>query len=252
MDNLIFVKNTTWQEVFEGWKIREANDPGWINCATKIKGWPDWESWRRYIASQFGAEKREWKIYQIVNANKVVPEVLVGPYTGWQNRLPEKNILSFAEMLKIIENYKAFSKNDKVLGMIKNWPISTQFIGIIRPDNGKIVCVEGHHRATAIALAKKNNQPLDFKSEVTIALAELVPGEEKLLDAILAKGSQNPGSLKLKWKKIVGIVLIIVGLLSLITPLTPGSWLVFVGLEIFGIRFIVADKFKNWLRSDKK
>lgn len=28
--------DTTWEEVFEGWQQREANDPGWIHCATVV------------------------------------------------------------------------------------------------------------------------------------------------------------------------------------------------------------------------
>jgi len=193
MENLIFIKNTTWQEIFDGWRKREANDPGWINTATKIKGWPDWKSWRRYTAAQFGAAKREWKIYKIANANKVVPAMLVGPYTGWQDRLPVKNVLSFAEMLEIPQNYEMLSKNNKVLGMMKNWPANTQFIGIMRADNNKIVCVEGHHRATAVALTAKNNQPLKLDGDITIVLCDLALGEEKLLDEMLVKGSQQPG-----------------------------------------------------------
>ena len=192
MDDLIFIKNTTWREVFEGWKSREANDPGWINCAVNIKGWPDWESWRNYSAAQFQAEKRDWKIYQITEPNKVVPAMLVGPYTGWQNRLPIKNSLSFTDMLEITKNCESLSKNDKVFGMMKNFPAETQFIGVVRPDNKKIVCVEGHHRATAVALAVKNSQPLKLSGSVTIALCELAPGEEKLLDEALKMGSRKP------------------------------------------------------------
>ncbi len=47
-----FIKQTTWQEVFKGWSEQEANNPGWIRCATEIKGWPDWESWRNHTAEQ--------------------------------------------------------------------------------------------------------------------------------------------------------------------------------------------------------
>ncbi|HWQ99665.1 MAG TPA: hypothetical protein VN397_02345 [Candidatus Methylomirabilis sp.] len=39
-------------------------------------------------------------------------------------------------------------------------------------------------------------------------------------------------------KKILGLALILLGLLALVTPLTPGSWLVFIGLELVGIRFM--------------
>ena len=263
MEDLIFIKNTTWPEVFEGWQDREAKDPGWIECATKIKDWSDWESWRKYTATQLRADNREWKIYKITDANKVVPAMLVGPYTGWQNRLSVRNVLSFAEMLKIPENYEALSKNDKVLGMMKNWPANTQFIGAVRADNNKIVCVEGHHMATTIALAAKNGQPLPLVDEITIALCGLALGEEKLLDEALARGSQKPGqgenvrfgtrelskrflANNAKIKKAVGLLLIIVGLFLLVTPLTPGSWLAFVGLEFLGIRFFTADKLKKW------
>ncbi|MEX0933846.1 MAG: hypothetical protein WD003_01110 [Candidatus Paceibacterota bacterium] len=39
-----------------------------------------------------------------------------------------------------------------------------------------------------------------------------------------------------KWKKPLGVLCIILGLLALVTPFTPGSWLVFVGLELLGLR----------------
>ena len=46
-----------------------------------------------------------------------------------------------------------------------------------------------------------------------------------------------------KTKKAVGIVLILVGLVALVTPLTPGSWLAIIGLELLGIRILFFDKF---------
>lgn len=45
-------------------------------------------------------------------------------------------------------------------------------------------------------------------------------------------------------KKVTGVILIVVGFIALITPFTPGSWLIFVGLEFLGIRFLVWDKLK--------
>jgi uncharacterized protein YqgC (DUF456 family) len=54
-------------------------------------------------------------------------------------------------------------------------------------------------------------------------------------------------------KKIIGIVLIIIGFLALVTPLTPGSWLVFIGLELFGVRLVFLDKIKHiWRKYHKK
>lgn len=49
-------------------------------------------------------------------------------------------------------------------------------------------------------------------------------------------------------KKTIGIFLIIIGLLALVTPFTPGSWLVFVGLEFIGIRILFWGKIKAWFQ----
>ena len=46
-------------------------------------------------------------------------------------------------------------------------------------------------------------------------------------------------------KKVIGVILIIVGLIALFTPLTPGSWLALIGLELLGIRQFVFRKFLN-------
>lgn len=51
--------------------------------------------------------------------------------------------------------------------------------------------------------------------------------------------------MKTIFKKITAVVFIVIGLLALITPLTPGSWLIFVGLELLGIRMIFWDKIKD-------
>ena len=47
-------------------------------------------------------------------------------------------------------------------------------------------------------------------------------------------------------KKTVGVILILLGLAALVTPLTPGSWLAFIGLELLGVRILLSDKLKFW------
>ena len=56
----------------------------------------------------------------------------------------------------------------------------------------------------------------------------------------------NGVNMKTGVKKIISILLIVIGLLVLVTPFTPGSWLIFVGLEMFGIRMLFWDKIKFW------
>ena len=53
---------------------------------------------------------------------------------------------------------------------------------------------------------------------------------------------------KPKIKKTIGIILILIGLAALFTPLTPGSWLALIGLELLGLRILLSDKLKSWKR----
>ncbi len=46
-------------------------------------------------------------------------------------------------------------------------------------------------------------------------------------------------------KKVIGVILIIYGIFALLTPLTPGSWLALIGMELLGIRQFVFRKFLN-------
>src|SRR3989344_1165788 len=46
-------------------------------------------------------------------------------------------------------------------------------------------------------------------------------------------------------RRTVGALCIIVGLAALLTPLTPGSWLIPIGLEILGFRLLLWEKIKT-------
>jgi hypothetical protein len=48
-------------------------------------------------------------------------------------------------------------------------------------------------------------------------------------------------------KIALGVFLVIIGVLALITPLTPGSWLALIGLEILGLRILLERKLISML-----
>ena len=50
-------------------------------------------------------------------------------------------------------------------------------------------------------------------------------------------------------KKGVGVLLILLGLIALFTPFTPGSWAVFIGLEFLGVRLLFWRKIVAWLEN---
>jgi len=52
-------------------------------------------------------------------------------------------------------------------------------------------------------------------------------------------------SMKTIIKKVLGVILIIIGIFALLTPLTPGSWLALIGMELVGIRLAFFNRFLN-------
>ena len=53
-------------------------------------------------------------------------------------------------------------------------------------------------------------------------------------------------------KKIAGVALIIFGLVALLTPFTPGSWLIFIGAEMLGLRILFKEKLRGLYKRRKK
>lgn len=192
LEKLEYVKGITCEDVFQAWKENEAEDAGWIHCATVIKGWEDWESWRRNTLTVLGAENMVWKLYTIRNVEEVVPNMLIGPFNGWQARVTRKNKTSFEEMLAVQENFDFYAHHGKVLDIMNHFPEKAWMTGVYVEETDKIVCIEGHHRATAVALAKKQGKKMDIEKGVCIALATLPKGQEDVFDRMLEQGTSKP------------------------------------------------------------
>lgn len=46
-------------------------------------------------------------------------------------------------------------------------------------------------------------------------------------------------------RMVAGVLLVIIGLAALFTPLTPGSWLALIGLELLGFGFLIPKKVRT-------
>ena len=57
--------------------------------------------------------------------------------------------------------------------------------------------------------------------------------------------AENP-----KVRKVTGVILVVIGLISIITPLTPVGFLLVIGLEILGVRVLFWDKLKSWFKKE--
>ena len=52
------------------------------------------------------------------------------------------------------------------------------------------------------------------------------------------------------YKKILGVIAIVLGFISLVTPFTPGAfWLIFIGLEMMGVHIIFLSRIEEKLKS---
>jgi hypothetical protein len=185
------IRPTTWPETFENWSSKEASDPSWIHCATQIKGWPDWHSWRNFTAEQFDAQNLDWNLYEFDNPMKEIPEMLMGPFQGWQNRMPTQNTATFNDLIDLPSQMKYWSSVEKIISLIENFPQGTQLIGLIREDIDKIICLEGHHRATALTIADRMGQTISLKNPPLIALAKITGDIDKKLTEILERGTSK-------------------------------------------------------------
>lgn len=56
---------------------------------------------------------------------------------------------------------------------------------------------------------------------------------------------------KPRMRKTIGWIFVIFGFIALVTPLTPGGLLFFVGLELLGLRFIGTEKLKRFFMKEK-
>ncbi len=179
----------TWDEVFEDWRAREGTNPSWVRVAREVKGWPDWESWRRFTANQLRLPERSWALVRSTEPLHDIPKLLVGPYSGWQAYFSDeqKNTKTFEDLVARTEH--ADHLEQITASLVKNFPAETRGIGL-RTSSGTIVLIEGHHRATAIAWAAKHHLPIDVRT-VNLALADLPDEELGLLDTTLERGSSR-------------------------------------------------------------
>ena len=52
-------------------------------------------------------------------------------------------------------------------------------------------------------------------------------------------------------RRLIGVLLILLGFLFYLIPFLPGTWAIVLGLEILGIRLLVQDKIKERARRSK-
>ncbi len=185
---MILLRKINWTTVFANWKSRETSSESWVKLA-KSKGWESWDQWRLHTTSQLQLELRKWQLYKFNDPYNQVPEMLIGPYQGWQKHFHEKNKHSFISAVQVAQFYNWASNHQGIKNISNNLPFTTEMIGLKKED-GTIVCIDGSHRGAAIALVNKKGVNINFThTSVNIALAEISDHELVLLDKALKRGT---------------------------------------------------------------
>lgn len=157
-----FLRNITWDEVYEGWRAQEATDDLWREFFEN-RGHGSWEEFRApYIHSHALAEK-SWQLYEI--EPRQVPNLHCGPFPGWQ-ALAEK---IGSTQFKDIAAADHFQDHGKIEAIKKNFPAQTELFAI--RSGQEIQLFEGHHRA--VALTQLLQEGVKPNTAITIAVPKI-------------------------------------------------------------------------------
>lgn len=184
--NLKFIRNIAWLEVLDDWREREKDHWGWEEHI-KERGFKDWDEFRSRIHSKFSDPSvREWKLYQVEDPYKFVPNIFIGAFPGWKKYYPEGvNKIRFIDLVRNPE----VAKNPKVASIVKSFLSPTTIIGLRYKDD--FMLYEGTHRACALSLLRdrKNRPEIDLK----IVLTELDDNEEMLFKKSITQIDEKVG-----------------------------------------------------------
>lgn len=139
------------------------------------RGFNSWSEWWKNYAAPLKPESLKWYLFEITNPLREFPLIYGTPTRGWIAKCYDGKI---TKKLKDTLEHPVVADNEKVKSIVKNFPKETMFTGVVH--NGRIVLVEGMHRACALAIMARDGKEL--KSKVKIALAEFsreIPAIEK-------------------------------------------------------------------------
>lgn len=170
---LTFIRDLTWEDVFEIWRGNEEHRPNWIKLYTE-RGFSSWTDWRRPYADQLGLPTKSWKLYRVDDASITVPNLHGGPFRGWSERF--YNGVSVPTFKEIV-NHPDIKSHTGILDIEEHFPVPTT-ITAVQNDDG-IILTEGMHRCAAIAIASAENK--NIATELYIALSDYEPGHLPLV-----------------------------------------------------------------------
>jgi len=159
MEDLRFLNDISWREVFSAWRDQESMLPKWIEHYTQ-RGFHSWDSWRNSSVEVLHPENLSWKLYEITDPVKTVPNFYIGPFRSWIKKYSIAKPTTFHELVE----HQQFQEEKKT----GPFPEATMLVGL--QNEGRIIIIEGVHRCCALAVAQKQN--ISIKLKVFLACAD--------------------------------------------------------------------------------
>ncbi len=183
----------TFDEVFKIWLAAEVDqiEGRDILPVAQSKGFTSITEWRLTTALRLGMDKKQWVMETIENPNEALPNIIIGPYQGWQRLINNQLETTFGEAMEIPEFFEWCKTHDRIIPISENFPLPATFILYRRPDK-KLIHIEGGHRICAVAYRKKLGIPIEFgDGEVTAAIADITDEDIPVLIERLKEGTEK-------------------------------------------------------------
>ncbi|MBU0671142.1 MAG: hypothetical protein ABH835_03280 [Patescibacteria group bacterium] len=156
-----YIRDITWEEVYENWKENEEKDDIWKDYYDR-KGFDSWDDFRKEQIDEIDAPNLKWELYEIFADE--IKEYNCGDFKGWLKIAKDVKSRKFKDLAE----HEFFQDHKKIEIIKKDFPEETQIVGLKK--GGEIYIFEGNHRAVAIAELQKE---LDFNKTIYLALAEV-------------------------------------------------------------------------------
>ena len=163
------------------WFKNEGAKPNWMSLAQE-RGYASWADWRiKECATPFDCRNAKWGYYEITDPAHVIENWQGGPFRTWIERHYDgKKSRTFSEIVTRPE----ISGHLGIRARMADYPVDIPIIAMEMID-GKIIVIEGMHRACALALMAKENGKAPEKLIFAIGRSDLDELPETVEDMAL-------------------------------------------------------------------
>ena len=165
--SLQLVGPIAWARVFAAWRRGEAWQESW-QAHWRERGFDSWDAWRSNYIAPLAPEMRDWRLYRLTDL-AAVADFYGAPTKGWI-----QHHYNGALTRPLREIAPALETHEKVRAIMEDFPPAT-LLTAVRDEAGRIILVDGMHRACALTLlAERNDLP---SAVVAVAIAAVRAAE---------------------------------------------------------------------------